>query len=322
MPASPHPEPRADVDGRLIAGMIAAVLAISTAAPAIRLAEPLGSEAVACVRVTITGLGLMLFAWPSARAATKALAAAPRERRLTVLAGLCLAAHFATWIASLSLTSVVRSVALVSTQPLWAGLIARAMGERVPTRLYLGSLVALAGTVVMVAEPGAGLGESGALAWLGDGLALIGAVTAAIYLALGRRVHGGLGDALPVEGYFVLVNVVAGVSLWTFALARGAAFNPEGIGVADWSAVVWLGLVPGLVGHGLLNWAVRRVPVHTVALATLLEPVGAAIIAWLLLGEGVATREAVGGLILLGGVGLGLPRAAREDAGGHSEEDG
>ncbi|HLT40021.1 MAG TPA: EamA family transporter, partial [Enhygromyxa sp.] len=57
-----------------------------------------------------------------------------------------------------------------------------------------------------------------------------------------------------------------------------------------------------------LNWAVRRVPVHTVSLAVLLEPAGAALIAWALLGEGVGLREAVGAGVLLVGVAVGLPR--------------
>ena len=56
-------------------------------------------------------------------------ASSPRAAKLTLLAGLCLATHFAAWIASLWLTSVVRSVALVSTQPLWAALLARALGH-------------------------------------------------------------------------------------------------------------------------------------------------------------------------------------------------
>ena len=202
------------------------------------------------------------------------------------------------------LTSVVRSVALVSTQPLFAGLLGRMLGDRAPPRLYLGTVVAVVGTLVMV-EPG---GEA-ALPnqWLGDALALSGAVTAAVYLAIGRRVHQRLGDALPVAGYFVCVNLVAAIALWLFVLGRGASLVPDGVLWSDYAAIVWLGLVPGIVGHGLLNWAVRRVPVHTVSLAVLLEPAGAALFAWLLLAEVPVAREGLGALLLIAGVALGLP---------------
>ncbi|HVH97189.1 MAG TPA: EamA family transporter [Enhygromyxa sp.] len=284
-------------------GLGVAVLAISSATAAIKLADPLAPEVVACLRVSVTVIGLALLGPRASARAVRALLASPRDAGLTALAGLCLAAHFAAWITSLSLTSVVRSLALVSTQPFFAGLLARAIGDRAPSRrLYVGSLVAIVGTVLMI-EPG---DASGAL--LGDLLALSGAITAAMCLVLGRRIHARLGDALPLDGYLVCVNVVAAACLGVFVLVRGSSFVPDGVEVGDYLAVVWLGLVPGIVGHGLLNWAVRKVPVHTVSLAVLLEPAGAALLAWALLGESVGGREAVGAAVLLGGVALGLPR--------------
>jgi drug/metabolite transporter (DMT)-like permease len=292
----------AESDGRVALGLGMAVLAISSATAAIKLADPLAPEVVACLRVSVTVLGLALLGPRASVRAVRALLASPREAGLTALAGLCLAAHFAAWITSLSLTSVVRSVALVSTQPFFAGLLARAIGDRAPGRLYLGSLVAIAGTVLMI-EPGETSG-----AWVGDLLALSGAITAAMCLMLGRRIHARLGDALPLDGYLVCVNLVAAACLGLFVLLRGSSFVPAGVAAGDYLAIVWLGLVPGIVGHGLLNWAVRKVPVHTVSLAVLLEPAGAALLAWALLGESVGVREALGAAVLLGGVALGLPR--------------
>jgi drug/metabolite transporter (DMT)-like permease len=292
----------AERDGRVLTALGLAVVAVSSAAAVIKLARPLPPAVVACLRVSVTALGLVLIGRGATLRAAASLRSSPRDAGWTVLAGLCLAAHFGAWIVSLSLTSVVRSVALVSTQPLFAGLLARALGDRAPSRLYLGTLVAIAGTVSMI-EPGESSG-----AWLGDLLALSAAITAALYLAIGRRVHARLGDALPLSGYLVCVNLIAAASLGLLALALGSEFVPEGVALEDYLAVVWLGLIPGVVGHGLLNWAVRRVPVHIVSLAILLEPAGAALIAWMLLGEGVGVREGVGAVVLLGGVALGLPR--------------
>jgi drug/metabolite transporter (DMT)-like permease len=290
-------------------GLAIAVLAIASSAAVIRLADPLGPEVVACLRVTVTALGLWLVTGRATAKSLRLLVGSRHATMLTVLAGLCLAAHFGAWIASLSLTSVVRSVALVSTQPLFAGLFARALGDRAPLRLYLGTAIAVVGTLVMV-DPGT---ESvGTNAWIGDLLALSGAITAALYLAIGRRVHQQLGDELPVEGYFVSVNLVAAAALWLWVLASGALLVPVGATWEDYVAVAWVGLVPGIVGHGLLNWAVRRVPVHTVSLAVLLEPAGAALFAWLLLAEVPALREGVGAMLLIVGVALGLPPRRRD----------
>ncbi|PRQ07408.1 DMT family transporter [Enhygromyxa salina] len=304
--APPTAPPTAAPTAMVPLGVGAAVLAISSAAPVIRLAAPLGPEVIACLRVSVSATVLALVTHRATARTLRLLAGSRPEALWTIVAGLCLAAHFGAWIASLSMTSVVRSVALVSTTPLFAGLFARAIGDRAPLRLYVGSAVAIAGTLVMV-EPGA---PSSDQAWLGDLLALSGAVTAALYLAIGRKVHAQLGDALPVEGYFVCVNLVAASALWMFALTRGAALVPAGVAQADYLAVLWLGLVPGIIGHGLLNWAVRRVPVHVVSLAALLEPAGAGLLAWVLLSEVPATRELAGALLLIAGVALGLPRRA------------
>lgn len=291
----------------------AAVAAVSTAAPVIRLAEPLAPEAIAGLRVAVTTLALLALGLARAGrgglSSLRTLLASPRDRALTAVAGLCLAAHFAAWITSLSYTSVIRSVALVSTTPLFAGLLARVLGDRVSPRLYLGTLLAIGGTAIMVALDGPG--AAGGAAWIGDLLALSGALTGAIYLLCGRSVQTRLGDALAMEDYFLGVNLVAGAALWILIAARGVELAPAGVEVGDYVAIVWLGLVPGLVGHGLFNWAVRRLPVHVVSLAALLEPVGSGLLAWVLLAQIPEAREVAGALVLITGVAVGMPKIRR-----------
>jgi drug/metabolite transporter (DMT)-like permease len=102
--------------------------------------------------------------------------------------------------------------------------------------------------------------------------------------------------------------VGAAVILIAAAPGLEAELWPAAVTAADVWALVYLGLVPGVVGHGLLNWAVRFVPVHVVALVVLFEPVGATVLTVLVLGHAVGTGEAVGAAVLLCGVGLGLPR--------------
>jgi drug/metabolite transporter (DMT)-like permease len=296
-------------DPRLLAGLALAVLATASAALFVRLAEPIAPELIAAGRVGVTAVATCTLAFASLPATLARLRERPHEATWLAIAGLCLAAHFGAWIVSLSLTSVVRSVALVTTTPLFAGVLARLLGDRVSPRLYLGSVVALGGTGIMVASPDALEGGS----WIGDLLALSGAITAAVYLAIGRHVHARMGDALPLRDYFALVNVVAALGLWAWVGLAGIAIAVPQASELDIAAVVFLGLVPGVIGHGLLNWAVRRTPVHVVALASLLEPLGAAALAWLVLGEAVGVREGVGAGVLLIGVALGLPRSSASD---------
>lgn len=279
------------------------VAAVSSAATVILLAAPLPSLLIAAGRVLITGVALGLLGLAGMRDWIRAV----RDRRAlagrTIAAGALLALHFGAWIASLEMTTVLRSTALVAMQPVFAGLLGRALGDRVSPWLYAGAAVSLGGTWFMVGGPEATVG--GSLA--GDGLALLGGASAAAYLAVGRSVR----DEVPLRAYLGSVHVVAGVLL---LLSAVVFLQPSAIevGLQSILAVLYLGLVPGVVGHGLFNWVVRKVPVDRVALAILLEPVGATALAWLVLDQSVTATEAGGAVIVLAGVGLGSLGRPRE----------
>jgi drug/metabolite transporter (DMT)-like permease len=67
-------------------------------------------------------------------------------------------------------------------------------------------------------------------------------------------------------------------------------------------------LVPSLIGHTLLNWTVRRVPVHLVALAILGEPIGASVLSWLFFREVPPSNAVLGGVVILVGIAVGFTR--------------
>ena len=77
---------------------------------------------------------------------------------------------------------------------------------------------------------------------------------------------------------------------------------------AAWGSVIGMALVPQLVGHTLLNWSLKRFEAGVVAAATLLEPVFAAALAWVLFREAITITQAIGAVILLAGVGLAIGR--------------
>ncbi|MCR9162037.1 MAG: DMT family transporter [Nannocystaceae bacterium] len=272
------------------------VAAVSSAATVILMAAPLPAVLIAAGRVLVTGVALILLGVRDIARWTRAVRSRPALAGRTVVAGALLAVHFAAWIASLEMTTVLRSTALVALQPVFAGLLGRVLGDRVSRWLYVGAAVSLGGTWVMVGGPAATAG--GSLA--GDGLALLGGAAAAAYLAVGRSVR----EEVPLRAYLGSVHLAAGVGL---LLCAAVFLQPAGATMSMRSAlaVLYLGLVPGVVGHGLFNWVVRQVPVDRVALAILLEPVGATLLAWIVLGRGVTTMEAVGAGIVLGGVAVG-----------------
>jgi drug/metabolite transporter (DMT)-like permease len=120
-----------------------AVLCVSVGSIFVRLASapPL---AVAFYRI---GLATVIVAPFAVGAAARALPALSARHRLVVAAsGIALGLHFATWIASLSYTSVAASVLLVNTAPLFTLAFSRlVLGEAVSPAVAVAMAVALAG---------------------------------------------------------------------------------------------------------------------------------------------------------------------------------
>src|ERR687884_768705 len=184
------------------------VLAVSAAAIFIRLAD---APAVA-IAFWRCALGAALLLVP----ALVRKDSFPRGRALYVglASGVALGAHFGFWISSLDYTSVAASVVLVSTQPVFVAILAYMLfGERTSPLSFAGILVALAGTAVI-----AGDGSVGSAAVFGNVLALIGAITVAVYVLIGRSSRTGGVGVLP---YSIVVYGAAALTLLPVALLFG-----------------------------------------------------------------------------------------------------
>jgi drug/metabolite transporter (DMT)-like permease len=273
--------------------MLAAIIAVSTGAPFIRWAEPAPPIAIAALRVSIAALVLLAI---GRDAVQRFRALAPRDRGFVIGAGLLLGVHFGTWVASLSLTSTAASVALVATNPIFAALLGRTVGDHVGGRAWLGIAVATAGCAVLAG----GDWQLGGDALLGDALAIAGAIAAAGYLVIGRR----LRDAIPLFPYLAMVNLVAAAGLVAAALIAGAPL--AALPSHSYLAIAGSALVASVAGHTLLNLAVRSVPTHLVGLAILCEPIGASLLTWALFAEQPSLHAAIGGAIILVGLAFGF----------------
>jgi drug/metabolite transporter (DMT)-like permease len=271
-----------------------AVLFVSFGAILVRLAAapPL---AVSFYRVAIASLILLPFAHRDARRSWPALDG--RRRLLLLAAGLALALHFATWIASLSYTTVASSVLLVNTAPLFAIVLSRLfLHEKPSVVVQVAISVAFAGAALIAF--GDWTGSPGSL--LGNGLAVAGAVTLAVYQVVGR----GLRDALPLNAYVLGVWSVAACALAVLAWSSGVVLG--GYPVRTWLLFTALAIVPTIGGHGLVNKSLRSFPAPTVGLFLLGEPVLASILAWLVFRETPGPWTLAGGAIVLAALGLVL----------------
>lgn len=285
----------------LVGAIALAVSAVSTAAVLIRLATapPL---VIAFWRLAFATLILApaAFAVPSIR--REMLGQSVRDDLALTAVGVVLAIHFAAWITSLSLTSVAASVVLVTLHPVLVGVAsAWLFDEGLGGKGWVGVLVAFAGGAVIAWGDASLSGHRLA----GDLLALAGAGAVAAYFLAGR----GFRRRLSLLAYVVPVYAVAAVTLLAMAVIADQPI--AGWPLSDYLLFLALAVVPMILGHTVLNWSLKHVTAPVVATAILGEPVGASILAWLVLTEVPPLVTVVGGAVVLAGIGLVIVAARR-----------
>jgi len=254
--------------------LVVAVVAVSFSAPLVREAAA-PALVVALYRNLLSSIVLVPVSFVRHRDEVHRLRSSSRERRLSVLAGVTLAVHFATWVPSLSFTSVASSVALVATQPIWAAVIARARGQHVPRLAWWGIGIAFAGTLVL---SGVDLSLSGR-ALFGDTLALLGGIFAAAYVTIGSEARRTLSTTVYTA---VCYSVAAILLLVACVLGGKALFDYD---AKTWWIFVAITIGPQFLGHSVVNLVLRTTSATVVSVAILFEIVGASVIAWWWFGE-------------------------------------
>lgn len=280
---------------KLVLILFAGIFAISASAILINLAKGVPSLSIAFWRVTFSLL-LLLPLWTSKRRRQELMRLTSRQRLQLAASGLCLGVHFWSWIASLSYTSVAASVLLVTTNPLWVGLLAPwVTRERLSWRAWGGIGVAMLGAAIVAFEPGMGHASD---PLLGNALALLGAIAASGYLMFGRNVR----PYLELWSYTSMTLVGAWAVLTCGMLWQGGDGVWIGFSLQQWGLLISMALLPQLVGHSALSWSLRYLRADTVSVVLLNEPIGAALLAWWILGQVPSGQTIFGGVILLLGV--------------------
>ena len=279
------------------------VLAISTAAPLIKLCNDTPAVVIAAARM---GLASAIFLAGTAVVGRRnPLRVRAADAKYVLLAGTCLAAHFFFWMTSLKHTSVLSSVVIVTVNPLFVSLASFVLfKERLsPTLMFAIALACVGGALIALSDAGKAAAES---SLYGDLLALAGAVMASCYLLAGRRVRG----RVDLVSYVTPVYTVAAVLLILLVLATGHGFL--GYSGRTYWCFLLLAVVPQVLGHTVFNWALRHLTATTITVFILGEPIGAGLIAYWKLGEGVTPLQVVGSVLILGGIATVAGAEARE----------
>ena len=246
--------------------------------------------ATAAYRLTIASLILAPFAFTYRR---HEIAQLDRKSFIYIfLAGAFLAVHFSTWISSLKYTSVASSVVLVNTLPIWVGLAAFLMGEKLSKLTW----AALAISVVGIFFVGYGDFSISREALWGDFLALVGGVGVSGYVILGRRVR----QKLSLLSYISLCYGTGAIILCITCLLFGIEMS--GFSTHTWLMILGIATIPQLIGHSCYNWALGYFSAEFVAVSLLGEPIGCSILAYFMFDEFPTPIMFIGFAILMSAI--------------------
>lgn len=190
-------------------------------------------------------------------------------------------------------TTSANAIFLQSTAPLYvllAGLVI--LRERVRSPDVLVMLVIAAGLSLFLASPGAAVATA-PRPEVGNLLALASGVSWAATLLGLRGMGRGAGGIGAAAGATVVGNLIA------FAACLPFALPPSG-DAADWSLLLYLGVVQIALAYLLLTAAVRHVAAFEVSLLLLVEPALNPVWSWLVHGEVPGGPAIAGGALILG----------------------
>lgn len=226
-----------------------------------------------------------------------------KEIVLVLLSGVALTFHFELWIVSLSLTLVSTSVILVTSHPIFvAGVSHFLLKEKVRRTAVVGIIIAFSGVaLISISDYSLGAGTL-----LGDLMAFVGGICAGIYFLSGRVAR----QSVAVGPYAFSVYGLSALLLFVSAAIAGDKLlitNDREI-----TLFLLLALIPTIFGHTMFNYALKKVPAHIISTSVLGEPVGASILAYLLLpGEVPGPLIIVGGALVVAGLYVVLSKGYR-----------
>lgn len=212
-----------------------------------------------------------------------------------LLPGIFFAGDLAVWHVSIAWTTVANATLLANCATIFVTLIAWLFfGEKFRWLFPVGMMAAIVGAAVVVQASFAVSGR----AVRGDLLGLVTALFYAGYQLSTKRLR-----ARHATGKIMFWSGVAmTVILLAVTLLFGEKIFPDS--ARGWWVLVGLALVSQVAGQGMITWALAHLPSGFTSVTLLWQPVVAAFVAWLAFTEVLSPWQAVGAVVVLGGIWL------------------
>lgn len=212
---------------------------------------------------------------------------------LLLLSGAFFAGDLGFWHISIGLTSVANATLFPNMAPVYVTFAAWAFfGERITQRFLVGLVLAIAGAVTI-------LGDSlwqakGHIA--GDLLASLAALFYAAYLVMVARLRRRF------SALTIMVWSSLGTTLVLLPVCLMTAERLLPAGLSGWMVLLGLSWFSHVGGQGLIAYALAHLPMSFSSVGLLVQPILAALFAWLVFFEPLGVWQAIGAIIILAGI--------------------
>ncbi|MCP3934964.1 MAG: DMT family transporter [Actinomycetia bacterium] len=249
----------------------------------------MGGIAIAAYRFTLYAIVMSAVGWRSGIRLT------PKVLKGTIWGGIALGLDVALFFSAVKLTTIVNATIIGAMQPVVVSIVAaKVFGEHITRRDLVLGLIALAGVAVVVT------GSTEAPEWnLAGDLAAVGALVAwSAYFVANRLAK----DKVTPREYTLGSAFYTGIINIPLALCFGQSLaNPS---TESWMWLIALAFGSGVLGHELMNWSLRRIPLWLGSTFTLLVPIVSSSAAWIFLDEPLNPIQIAAMILVLGALGL------------------
>jgi drug/metabolite transporter (DMT)-like permease len=165
--------------------------------------------------------------------------------------------------------------------------------HRVSRVFLVGMVMAIVGMFVLV-------GPNFALGGLPSRVMLLARAHRHLLRKLHARDQGRARRGASTARIMAWSTTIPAIALLPFAVLSPQPFLPSS--TEGWLVVIGLALITQILGQGLIAYAFAHLPASLSSVSLLIQPVMAALFAWILFGEAIGAAQFAGGIIVLAGI--------------------
>ena len=264
-----------------------ALISVSSTALVIRYVELVPALTLAFWRM----LSASLFLWCySIKKPQKLISLNNRNRIL--FAGFFLGMHFALFFVGVRITSVASATLLANTGPIFTILLSKFSGQKVSKSVVVGLFISAFGIIII---QWSGFEAEGNNYW-GNVFSLLSGFCIAMTYMFASKIRKDTENIL----YGRSVFFVAAVTIFLVTMLSGGSIFSFSKGDIIW--FVFLGVVPSILGHNMLNYCIKYLSPTAVASIPLGEPIIASAFCYFLFFETVPISALIGAPFVFCGI--------------------